>query len=192
MLHLIFFVDFHLKSVYLCRMDIAAMSLVVACEKVVAERHHGMTRELQAWLKSCDDANATMMDFSKYYIIEEPCDCKEKKVFRRLVKEKKNILYELQVLENACRHALAMEIGFSVSKEEFRELDLTKPGQVIGWAITQGMSEIPERRARCGWFRETKGVLKNWAGSSSYQLKPNCERVKQIEHLIRFRENFPV
>ena len=78
-----------------------------------------MTRELRAWLKNCDDANTTMMDFSKYYIIEEPCDCKEKKVFRRLVKEEKKILHELQEMEYACRHALAMEIGFSASKEEF-------------------------------------------------------------------------
>ena len=59
-------------------MDIVAMSLGVVCEQVVPERQHGMTRELEACLKY-DDANVAMMDFSKYYIIKEPCDPKEKK-----------------------------------------------------------------------------------------------------------------
>ena len=100
------------------------------------------------------------------------------------------MLHELHEMEYACRHVLAMEVGFSVNKEEFRELDLTKPGHVIAWAITQGVSEIPDRRARWGWFRETNGVFENWAGSSHFQLKPNCERDEQIERLIRFRAIF--
>ena len=36
-----------------------------------------MMMELQAWLKSCDEANAAMKDFSKYHFIEEPCDGEE-------------------------------------------------------------------------------------------------------------------
>ena len=86
---------------------------------------------------------------------------------------------------------MATEIFFSVNIEEFRELDLRKPGQVIEWAIRQGKSEIPERRARWAWFGETKGVLENWAGSSDYQLKPNPDRDAQIERLMRFRSFFP-
>ena len=85
---------------------------------------------------------------------------------------------------------MATELFFSVNIEEFRELDLTKPGQVIGWAITQGMSKIRECRARWAWFGETKGVLENWAGSSDYQLKPNPDRDLPIERLIRFRSSF--
>lgn len=70
-------------------------------------------------------------------------------------------------------------------------LDLRKSGQVIGWAITQGMLEIPERRARWAWFGETKGVLENWAGSLDFQLKPNPDR-DSIERLIRFHSFFPL
>ena len=83
-----------------------------------------------------------------------------------------------------------MEIGFSVSKEEIWELDLTKHVHAIGWAITQGMSEIPECRARWGWFRETNGVLESWAGSVDFVLKPNHESDEQIVRLIRFRAIF--
>ena len=131
------------------------------------------------------------MDFNKYPFMEEPSDLKEKKVFWRLVNGKKKLLNELHEMEYACRQAFATEIGFFVSKEEFRELDLRKPGQVIGWAITQGMLEIPERRARWAWFGETKGVLENWAGSLDFQLKPNPDR-DSIERLIRFHSFFPL
>ena len=79
-----------------------------------------------------------MMDFNKYPFMEKPSDLKERKVFRRLVKEKQKILNELYEMEYACRHSVATKIFFSVNVEEFRELDLRKPGQVIGWAITQG------------------------------------------------------
>ncbi|XP_048551302.1 uncharacterized protein LOC125530930 [Triticum urartu] len=70
-----------------------------------------------------------MKDFSKYHFIEEPSDAKEKKAFRKLVKEKERMLDQLQDREYACRHALAVEIAFTASKEEFREMDLRKPGQ---------------------------------------------------------------
>ena len=100
------------------------------------------------------------------------------------------MLDELQDREYACRHALAIEIAFTASKEEFLEMDLRKPGQVIGWAIKQGVSENPARRARWASFGETKGVLENWAGSSDFQLKPNPDRDSQIERLIRFRSFF--
>ena len=53
------------------------------------------------------------------------------------------MLDELQEQEYACRHTLAIEIAFTASKEEYREIDLRKPGQVIGWAIKQGVLEIP-------------------------------------------------
>ena len=41
--------------------------------------------------------------------------------------EKERMLDELQDQEYACRHALAIEIAFSASKEEFREMDLREP-----------------------------------------------------------------
>lgn len=65
---------------------------MVGCEKVVAERQLGIKRELQAWFKSNDEVNAAMMDFNKYPFMEEPSDLKEKKVFWRLVNEKKRYL----------------------------------------------------------------------------------------------------
>ena len=76
-----------------------------------------------------------MKDFNKYHFIEEPSVAKEKKAFRKLVKEKRKMLDELQEQEYACRHTLTIEIAFTASKEEFREMDLRKPGQVIGWTI---------------------------------------------------------
>ena len=108
--------------------EIASMSLAIGCEKVVAKQQLGIKRKLEAWFKRNDEVNASMMDFNKYPFMEEPSDLKEKKVFRRLVKDKKKILNELHEMEYACRQALATEIGFSVSKDEFRELDLRKPG----------------------------------------------------------------
>jgi hypothetical protein len=180
-----------LKKVYEKCCGIASKSLAAASEKIVPERQLAIKRELEAWFKSNDEEFAAMMDFNKYPFMEEPSDLKERKVFRRLVKEKQKILNELHEKAYACRHSVATEIFFSVNIEEFRELDLRKPGQVIGWAITQGKSEIPERRARWAWFGETKGVLENWAGSSDYQLKPNPDRDAQIERLMRFRSFFP-
>jgi hypothetical protein len=173
-------------------MDVAEVSRQVAYEKVLADRHRGMLTQLQAWLKSSDEANAAMADFSQYYILEEPSNGKKKKAFRRLVKEKEKKVDELQEKEYACRHSLALEIGFSVSKEEFQELDLWRPGQVIGWAIKKGVSEDPARRARWCWFRETKDVLMHWAGSADFQMKPNLEREEQTKRIIHFRDIFPV
>nr|XP_040249859.1 uncharacterized protein LOC120967343 [Aegilops tauschii subsp. strangulata] len=181
-----------MKKAYEKCCDIASISLAVDHEKIVAERQLGIKRELEEWFKSNDEENAAMMDFNKYPLMEEPSDLTEKKVFRRLVKEKQKILNELHEMEYACIHSLATEIFFSMSKEELRELVLRKPGQVIGWAITQGMSEIPERRARWAWFGETKGVLENWAGSSDFQLKPNPDRDSQIKRLIWFKSFFPL
>lgn len=106
------------------------------------------------------------------------------------MKDKKKILNELHEMEYACRQALATKIGFSVSKKEFREMGLRKPRQVFGWAITQGMSEIPQHHARWAWFGKMKGVLENWAGSSDFRLKPNPDRDAQFERLIRFRYFF--
>ena len=127
-----------MKKVYEKCCDIASKRLAVASEKIVPERELGIKRELEAWFKSNDEEFAAMMDFNKYPFMEEPSDLKERKVFRRLVKEKQKILNELHEKEYACRHSVATEIFFSVNIEEFRELDLRKPGQVIGWAITQG------------------------------------------------------
>ena len=159
-------------------------------ENIVVERELGIKRELEAWFKRNDEEFAAMMDFNKYPFMEEPSDLKERKFFRRLVKEKQKILNELHEKEYACRHSVAMEIFFSMNIEEFCELDLRKPEQVIGWAIRQGKSEIPERHARWAWFGETKCVLENWAGSSDYQLKPNPDHDIQIKCLIRFRSSF--
>ena len=47
----------------------------------MSERHRRLKGECEAWLKSCDEANAAMKDFSKYHIIEEPSNAKEKKAF---------------------------------------------------------------------------------------------------------------
>ena len=58
--------------------DIASKSLVVASEKIVAERVLRIKRELEAWFKSNDEVNAAMMDFNKYPFMEEPSDLKEK------------------------------------------------------------------------------------------------------------------
>ena len=134
------------------------MTMNIACEMVMSERQRRLKRECEAWLKICDEANEAMKDFSKYHVIEEPSDAKEKKAFRKFMKEKERMLDELQDREYACRHALAVEITFTASKEEFREMDLRKPGQVIGWVIKQGVSENPARCAAWAWFRETNGV----------------------------------
>ena len=58
------------------------------------------------------------------------------------MKEKERMLDELQDREYSCRHTLAVEIAFTASKEEFREMDLRKPGQVIGWAINRACQRI--------------------------------------------------
>ena len=97
------------------------------------------------------------------------------------------MLDQLQDREYACRHALAVEIAFTASKEEFCDMDLRKSGQVIGWAIKQGVSENPARRAAWAWFLETNGVLGHWAGSTDFQLKRNQARDDQIERVISMR-----
>ena len=170
-----------MNKVYEKCCDIASKSLAVVCEKIVADRVLRIERELEAWFKSNDEVIAAMMDFNKYPFMEEPSHLKERKVFCRLLKEKQKNINELHEMEYACRHSMATEIFFSVDIEEFREVDLRKPGQVIGLTITEGKSEIPECRARWAWFGETKGVLENWAGSSDYQLKPNPDRDVQID-----------
>ena len=170
---------------------IASKSLAATSKKIVPEREFAIKREGEPWFKSNDEEFAAMMDFNKYPVMEEPSDLKERKVFRRVVKEKQKKLDLLHEKASASRNSLATEIFFSANIEEFRELDLRKPGQVIGWAITQGKLEIPERRARWAWFGETKGVLENWAGSSDYQLKPNPDRDAQIERVMSFRSYFP-
>ena len=97
------------------------------------------------------------------------------------------MLDQLQDREYACRHALAVEIAFTASKEEFCDMDLRKPGQVIGWAIKQGVSENLAHHAAWAWFRETNGVLGHWAGSTDFQLKRNQAHDEQIERLISMR-----
>ena len=77
-----------LKKVYEKCCGIASKSLAAASEKIVPERELGIKRELEAWFKSNDEEFAAMMDFNKYPFMEEPSDLKERKVFRRLVKEK--------------------------------------------------------------------------------------------------------
>ena len=62
------------------------------------------------------------------------------------------LVKELQEKEDECRWTLAMEIAFFVSIDEFEEVDMAKPGQIIGWAIKQGVSEKPTRRARWAGF----------------------------------------
>ena len=107
------------------------------------------------------------------------------------MKEKEKILHELQEKEDDCRHSSTMEIGFSVSIDEFHELDLKRPGKVIGWAIKQGVSENPNRRARWAWFRETKDSMIHWAGSAQFEPKPNRKRAEQIERIETIRAYFP-
>ena len=97
-----------------------------------------MLRELENWIKSCEETNAAMSDFNKYVFCEFP---------EELEREKWKIVNELQEKEDECRWTLAMEIAFSVSIDEFEEVDMAKPGQIIGWAINQGVSEKPTRRA---------------------------------------------
>ena len=77
-----------LKKVYEKCCGIASKSLAAASEKIVPERQLAIKRELEAWFKSNDEEFAAMMDFNKYPFMEEPSDLKERKVFRRLVKEK--------------------------------------------------------------------------------------------------------
>ena len=159
------------------------LSLQILYEECEENRCLSMMRELEQWIKSVEEANAVMRDFSKYQVCEYP---------KELVKEKEKILDEVQKKEDDCKHSLAMEIGFSVSIDEFRELNLSRPGQVIGWAIKQGVSENPNRRARWAWFRDVEDVLIHWAGPNDIRLRPNPERDAQIERMKTFRRYFPV
>ena len=84
-----------------------------------------------------------------------------------------------------------MEIGFSVSIDEFRELDLTRPGKVIGWAIKQGVSKNPKRRARWAWFCEVKGVMIHWPGFAVFRPKPNPECDGQDKRIRVITSYFP-
>ena len=101
-------------------------TLQILYEKCEEYRRVSMMRQLQQWIKSVEEANAVRTGFSKYMV----CEYSEE-----TVKEKEKILDEVEKKEGDCKHSLAMEIGFSVSIDEFRELDLTRPGKVIGWAI---------------------------------------------------------
>jgi hypothetical protein len=83
----------------------------IAYEKCEGERRCRMLTELKKWIKSCEDANAAMSDFNKYVFCEFP---------EELEREKWKIVTELQEKEDECRWTLAMEIGFSVSIDEFR------------------------------------------------------------------------
>ena len=83
-----------------------------------------------------------------------------------------------------------MEIAFSVSIDEFEEVDMAKPGQFIGWEIKQGVLEKPTRRARRAWFREEKGCMVHWAGSAEYEPKPNPNRAALIERIKQLRAAF--
>ena len=102
------------------------------------------------------------------------------------------MLEELQDREYACRHALAIEIAFTASKQEFCQMDLRVHDQVIGWAIKQGVSKNLARRAAWAWFREMNGVLGHWPGSTDFQLKRNQVHDDQIERLISMRNMLSV
>ena len=141
-----------------------------------------MMRQVEQWIQSVEDANVVRRDFSKYMVCEYP---------EQLVKEKENILDEVEKKEGDCKHSLAMEIGFSVSIDEFEEVDMAKPGKIIGWAIKQGVSENPTRRARWAWFREEKGSMIHWAGSAEFEPKPNRKRAEQIECIKMIKAYFP-
>ena len=143
----------------------------ITYEKCEVERCRRMLRELQKWIKSCEEANAAMSDFNKYVFCEFP---------EELEREKWKIVNELREKEDECRWTLAMEIGFSVSIDEFEEVDMAKPGQIIGWAIDQGVSKNPTRRARWAWLREEPGSMIHWAGSAQFEPKPNRKRAEQI------------
>ena len=141
-----------------------------------------MPTELKKWIKSCEEANVVMSDFNKYVFCEFP---------EELEREKWKIVNELQEKEDECRWTLAMEIVFFVSIDEFTKLDMEKPGQIIGWAIKQGVSENPTRRARWACFREEPGPMIHWAGSAEYRPKPNPERDATVERIKVIREFFP-
>ena len=154
----------------------------IAYEKCEGERRRRMLRELRKWIKSCEEANAAMSDFNKYVFCEFP---------EELEREKWKIVNELREKEDECRWTLAMEIAFSVSIDEFEEVDMAKPGQFIGWEIKQGVLEKPTRRARRAWFREEKGCMVHWAGSAEYEPKPNPKRAALIERIKQVRAAFP-
>ena len=47
-------------------------TLKIAYEKCEGERHRRMLRELQNWIKSCEETNEAMSDFNKYVFCEFP------------------------------------------------------------------------------------------------------------------------
>ena len=67
---------------------------------------------------------------------------------------------------------------------------MAKPGKIIGWAIKQGVSENPTRRARWAWFHEEKGSMIHWAGSAEYEPKPNPKHAALIERIKQVRASF--
>lgn len=154
----------------------------IAYEKCEGERRRRMMMKLKKWIKSCEEANAAMCDFNKYVL----CDFS-----KELELEKWKIVQELQEKEDECRWTLAMEITFPVSIDEFQEVDMAKPGQIIGWAIDQGVSKNPTRRARWAWLREEPGSMIHWAGSAKYRPKPNPEPDATVERIKAIREYFP-
>ena len=81
-----------------------------------------MMRKLEQWIKSAEEANTVRRDFNKYQVCEYP---------KEPVKEKEKILDEVQKKENDCKHSLAMEIGFSISIDEFRESTCQDPGRLL-------------------------------------------------------------
>ena len=59
----------------------------ITYEKCEVERRRRMLRELQKWIKSCEETNAAMSDFNKYVFCEFP---------EELEREKWKVVNELQ------------------------------------------------------------------------------------------------
>ena len=53
-----------------CSMENRTPAVQIAYEKCEGERCRRMLRELQNWIKSCEEANAAMSDFNKYVFRE--------------------------------------------------------------------------------------------------------------------------
>jgi hypothetical protein len=108
--------------------------------------------KMTEWVDSVDAVNAASRDFSKYYVCEY--DDSEK-----VIEDKEKNINKLRRKEKRHRRDLSRQIVLCTTRDEYPQLDLKNPGQIIDWVVRQASSPIPRQASRWGWVLERRDVI---------------------------------
>lgn len=130
------------------------------------EKNRELIKEkMTLWVNSCDARNEAVRNSARLYFSEDYSDS--------VIAEREKNVTEMKMAEFECRSDLGRQIAFYATMQEYRQMDLNRPEQIIDWAINEGTSPIPTQRARWDWVLKVPGVICcNPGPNKEIQLEP--------------------